>query len=106
MTGFLHLKDYAVFWPSSRVGWVGVVGASLACLFFGLNQIFSPLFATNDQWYAMLSIYEFTTFCVGMIGSTCALVAWVTQKDDAWAVRLSLFPLVIVIGGLVSLLWS
>ncbi len=91
-------------WPQSRIGWWGVVGAILSVVLFGVNSLVFPMMASTDRMYAILSVYESTTFVVGLVGSVCTLVALVWRRDDAWAVRLSLLPLVIFMGGLLSLL--
>jgi hypothetical protein len=71
---------------------------------FGVNQLVFPLMTQNDDYYAILSAYEATTFVVGLVGNMSTLVALLWRHDDAWAVRLSLLPLIIFLGGLVSLL--
>jgi uncharacterized membrane protein YhaH (DUF805 family) len=91
-------------WPQSRAGWWGVGGAILSALLFGVNQLVFPMMTQNNDYYAILSAYEATTFVVGLVGSMCTLVALIWWHDDAWAVRLSLLPLIIFIGGLVSLM--
>lgn len=92
-------------WPQSRIGWWGVICAVLSVMLFGVNRIVFPMMTPDDRMYAILSAYEATTFVVGLVGSVCTLAALIWRRDDAWAVRLSLFPLVIFMGGLVSLLW-
>jgi hypothetical protein len=91
-------------WPQSRVGWWGVGGAILSMLLFVVNRLMFPAMTQNDDYYAILSAYEVMTFVVGLVGSVCTLVALLVRHDDALSVRLSLFPLIIFIGGLVSLL--
>lgn len=90
-------------WPQSRAGWWGVGGATLSVLLFVVNLLVSPLMTQNDDYYSILSAYEATTFVVGLVGSVCTLVALLWWHDDAWSVRLSLLPLIIFVGGLVSL---
>ena len=92
-------------WPQTRIGWWGVAGASLSVVLFGVNRLVFPMMVPTDRMYAILSAYEATTFVVGLVGSMCTVVALFWHQDDAWAVRLSLLPLLIFIGGLLSLLW-
>lgn len=91
-------------WPQSRVGWWGLGGAGLSIVMFVVNRVIFPTMAQTDEYFALLSAYEFATFVVGMSGSICALVAWISRHDDAWAVRFSLVPLVVFVLGLLSLL--
>lgn len=91
-------------WPQSRIGWWGVVCASLSVVLFGVNRLVFPMLTPTDRIYAILSTYEATTFVVGLVGSVCTVVALIWRRDDAWVVWLSLLPLVIFMGGLLSLL--
>jgi hypothetical protein len=91
-------------WPQSRAGWWGIGGAGASVLLFVVNRLVFPLMIPNDDYYAILSAYEATTFVVGLVGSVCTFVALFGQRDDALSVRLSLLPLVIFVGGLVSLI--
>ncbi len=91
-------------WPQSRAGWWGLCGASVSVVLFVVNRLVFPGMMPNDDYYAMLSAYEATTFVVGLAGSVCTLVALFGKHDDALVVRLSLLPLIIFIGGLVSLM--
>lgn len=91
-------------WPQSRIGWWGVVGASLSVVLFGVNSLVFPLITPTNRMYAILSAYEATTFVVGLVGSVCTLAALIWRRDATWAVWLSLLPLVIFMGGLLSLL--
>ncbi|MBM4413362.1 MAG: hypothetical protein FJ040_07975 [Chloroflexi bacterium] len=86
-------------WPQTRIGWWGFVGAGLSVVLFGVNRLVFTMQTPT------LSAYEVTTFLVGLVGSVCTLVALFWRRDDAWAVRLSLLPLVIFMGGLLSLVW-
>lgn len=90
-------------WPQSRAGWCGLGGAGLSVVLFGVNRLVSPLMNQNDDYYAIVSAYEATTFVVGLVGSVCTLVALFQRHDDAVLVRMSLLPLLIFVGGLVSL---
>lgn len=91
-------------WPQSRLGWWGFGAASLSIVMFVVNRSIFPTMAQTADYFALLSVYELTTFVVGMSGSICAIVAWRWHHDGAWAVRLSLVPLVVFILGLLSLL--
>lgn len=91
-------------WPQSRAGWWGIGGAGTSVLLFVVNRLLFPLMTPNDDYYAILSAYEATTFVVGLVGSVCTFVALFGQRDDALSVRLALLPLLIFVGGLVSLL--
>lgn len=92
-------------WPQTRIGWWGFVGAGLSVVLFGVNRLVFTMQTPNDRMYAILSAYEATTFVVGLVGSVCTVVALFWRRDDALAVRLSLLPLVIFMGGLLSLVW-
>jgi hypothetical protein len=91
------------FWPRTRLGWWAFVLAMTSIGLFALNRIIMPLMETQSWYYGVLSMYEVTTTLCGLSGGVCALVAWIGGYDTSWAVRVSLIPLCVFIGGLISL---